>query len=158
MYLVPAEKYSEARKKFPSGPPTHTVSISSASAKEEEEDEKEEDKKQKRHPYEKWVKYRKKMREDEIRRMTQMDAIADYLQKVLLVSPTTPPPPAIAKAPPTTRCLAFGTQTTPEKKKNKLSPHHNPRLQLRKHSPLRQSQVSQKSVTTTTTTMIIMFS
>jgi len=57
------------------------------------------------------------MREDEIRRMTQLHAIADYLQKVLPVPPTTPP--AIAKAPPpppTTRRLAFGTQTTSEKK------------------------------------------
>ena len=57
------------------------------------------------------------MREDEIRRMTQLHEIADYLQKVLPVPPTTPP--AIAKAPPpppTTRRLAFGTQTTSEKK------------------------------------------
>jgi len=90
MYLVPAEKYSEAPQKyipllFPR-PPQHTVSISSTSAKEEEEDEekeneKEEDKKTETTPYEKWVKYRKKMRWDEVRRMTQMHAIADFLQK-----------------------------------------------------------------------------
>ena len=39
------------------------------------------------------------MREDEIRRMTQMHALADYLQKDLPAPPTTPPP-ATAKAPP----------------------------------------------------------
>jgi len=60
------------------------------------------------------------MTEDEIRRMTQMHAIADYLQKVLPIPPTTP---AIAKAPPpTTRRLAFGTQTSPEKKKQTVPP------------------------------------
>jgi len=67
------------------------------------------------------------MREDEIRRMTHMHAIADYLQKVLPVPPTTTPPPAIAKAPPsTTRLLAFGTQTAPERKKKQTVPPPQP--------------------------------
>jgi len=64
------------------------------------------------------------MREDEIRRMTQMHAIADYLQKVL-PAPSTTPPPATSKAPPpppNTRRLAFGTQTTPEKKEKQTVP------------------------------------
>jgi len=130
MYLVPAEKYSEAPKKHSppiSEAPQHTQSLSpqplqKEKKKKKKKTKKEEDKKTETTPYENWVKYRKKMREDEIRRMTQMHAIADYLQKVLPVLPTTPPP-AIAKAPPpppppTTRRLAFGTLTTPGNKTN----------------------------------------
>ena len=167
MNLVPAEKYSEASKKH-SPPISEAPNTQSPTPqppqkkKKKKKTKKKKTKKTETTPYEKWVKYRKKMREDEIRRMTQMHAIADFLQKVLHVPPTTLPPPAIAKAPPppTTRRLAFGTQTTTEKKKNKLSPRHNPRLQWRKYSPLRPSQVSQKYVTTTTTTtmMMMMFS
>ena len=166
MYLVPAEKYSEAPKKhsppISMAPNTQSLSPPPQKKKKKKKTKKKKTKKQKRHPYEKWVKYRKKMREDEIRRMTQMHAITDFFQKVLPRQPVPPTtPPAIAKAPPppppTTRRLAFGTQTTPEKK-NKLSPHHNPRLQRQKHSPLRPSQVSQKSVTTMMIMMMIMFS
>ena len=67
------------------------------------------------------------MREDEIRRMTQLQAFADFLQKVLPVQTPPTPPPAIANAlppppPPTTRRLAFGTKTTPEKKKKTNCP------------------------------------
>jgi len=136
MYLVPAEKYPAVPKHSPphSEAPTVSISSSSTSAIEEaKEEEEKEDKKQKRHPYEKWVKYRKKTREDDNRRITQKHAIADFLQKVL-PKPPSPTPPPVAKAstspPPPTRRLGIGTQTTPEK--NKLSPY--PRLQ-RKHSP-----------------------
>jgi len=60
------------------------------------------------------------MSEDDIRRMTQMQAIVDFLQKVLPKLPS--PTPPVAKAspspppPPPTRRLGIGTQTTPEKK------------------------------------------
>jgi len=137
MYLVPAEKYSEAPKKHSppiSEDPQHTQSLSPQpphkKKTKKKKTKKKKTKKQKRHPYEKWVKYCKKMREDEMRRMTQMHAIADYSQKVLLVRPTTPPTPAIAKAPPppppTTRRLAFGPQTKPEKKKKQTVPPPQP--------------------------------
>ena len=88
MYLVPAEKYSEAPKKHTppiSEAPQHTRSLSPQpphkKKKTKKKKTKKKTKKQKRHPYEKWVKYRKKMREDKIRRMTQMHAIADYYKK-----------------------------------------------------------------------------
>ena len=124
MYLVPAEKYSEVKKKhsppIPEAPNTQPLSPP-PQKKKKKKTKKKKTIKQKRHPYEKWVKYRKKMREDEIRRMTQTHAIADFLQNVLPRQPVPPTtPPATAKAspppPPTIRGLAFGTQTTPEKK------------------------------------------
>jgi len=84
MYLVPDEKYPEVPKKtFPSysrGTNTGSISSTSTSAKEEE---KEEDKKTETTTLRKGVIYRKKMREDEIRRITQTQSIADFLQKVL---------------------------------------------------------------------------
>ena len=139
MYLVPAEKYSEAPKRHSppiSEAPRHTRSLSpqppqkkkKKKKKKSKKTKKKKAKKQKRHPYEKWVKYRKKMREDEIRRMTQMHAIADFLQKDLPVPPMTLPPSAIAKAPPppTTRRLDFGTQTTPEKERKQTVPPPQP--------------------------------
>jgi len=73
------------------------------------------------------------MREDEIRHMTQMHAIADYLQKVLPVLPMTPP--AIGKAKLPTRLLTFGTQTTPEKKKKQTVPPPQPSTSMAETLP-----------------------
>jgi len=40
-------------------------------------------KREKQHPYDKWVKFRKKMGEAHITRKTRMKAIADFLHNVL---------------------------------------------------------------------------
>jgi len=57
------------------------------------------------------------MTADNITRVTQMQAIADFLQKVL-PKPRSPTPPVAKEAPspPPTRRLGIGMQTTPEKK------------------------------------------
>ena len=69
MYLVSADRFHKDKR-----PPS--VTKLKASRKRNK-------KKEREHPYEKWFKYREKMREADIKRKTQIQSVADFLKKVL---------------------------------------------------------------------------
>jgi len=95
MYLVSAEKFSrEARKKPP--PLVSAPKQKSPHPPLSKKNNKKTRKREKQHPYDKWVKFRKKMGEADITRKMRMKAIADFLQKVL-PEPASPRTETVAK-------------------------------------------------------------
>jgi len=66
----------------------------------------------KHHPYEQWLKVRRKMDDADLRKKTEMNVIADFLSRVMptgqasKVSPPPPPPPPTPK-----RCVVGRRRT-----------------------------------------------
>jgi len=76
MYLVSADSFKQ--------PSISPLSAAQPKAPLPKKKKKKRQKQKKReHPYEKWVKYRKMIREADIKRKTQIQAIAEFLKNVL---------------------------------------------------------------------------
>jgi len=70
MYLVSADRFHKDKR-----PPSATKLKAPGKINK---------KKKREHPYEKWFRYREKMREADIKRKTQIQAVADILKKYCL--------------------------------------------------------------------------
>jgi len=100
MYLVSSD-YVAGRKQSPT-PPTPTTQMPTAPTQQESRTKCVKKKKtakqrqrrvtEEQHPYDRWVKMRSEMQEDDIDRKTLIQKIADFLQKVLPNSNAPSPP------------------------------------------------------------------
>ena len=106
----------------------------------------------KHHPYEQWLKVRRKMDEADLRKKTETNVIADFLSRVMptgQVSKVTPPPP-----PPPPHKMRRGTQTDVTSASVTAS-HLRPPMKEFTYEPSNEERVEGIMMMMSTMTMII---
>ena len=92
MYLVSADQYLKNVRQLPPPPPPSDVHKPAITSKSRIfEGRRKPTRIIKGRPYEKWVKFREKMRQEDIGRMTRVKAVAGFLKQILPLPTSTSP-------------------------------------------------------------------
>ena len=132
MYLIPADR-------LPGSPfmSREQTAVSKRKHREKKRDPYAEARKiRKHHPYEEWLKLRKKMDEADLRKKSETNVLAEFLSKVMPTGQAAPPPP-----PPTSQKMRRGTQTAVTSASVTTTPPPPPPIKEYTYEPPKQERV-----------------